>query len=114
MPGCQSVTNMTPAIEFANVTKRYGAVEALRGVSFSVAPGEMFGLIGPDGAGKGVAGSISCTGEWMNASLHVEYDYKRVHRHSLKHLPSKTETEGLLLKLLELVEHVNDGISLRW
>ena len=51
---------MTPAIEFANVTKRYGAVEALRGVSFSVAPGEMFGLIGPDGAGKTTAIRTIC------------------------------------------------------
>ena len=51
---------MTPAIEFANVTKRYGAVEALRGVSFSVAPGEMFGLIGPDGAGQTTAIPTIC------------------------------------------------------
>jgi len=51
---------MTPAIEFANVTKRYGAVEALRGVTFSVAPGEMFGLIGPDGAGKTTAIRTIC------------------------------------------------------
>ena len=40
------------AIEFQNVIKRYGKVDALRGVSFSVEKGEMFGLIGPDGAGK--------------------------------------------------------------
>ena len=40
------------AIDFNNVVKRYGPVEALRGVSFSVNRGEMFGLIGPDGAGK--------------------------------------------------------------
>ena len=32
--------------------KRYGAVEAVRGISFEVAEGEIFGLIGPDGAGK--------------------------------------------------------------
>jgi ABC-2 type transport system ATP-binding protein len=51
---------MIPAIEFANVAKRYGAVEALRGVSFSVAPGQMFGLIGPDGAGKTTAIRAMC------------------------------------------------------
>ena len=51
---------MEAAIEFANVTKRYGAIEALRGVSFSVAPGEMFGLIGPDGAGKTTAIRAIC------------------------------------------------------
>lgn len=34
------------------LTKHYGAVEALKGVSFTVGKGELFGLIGPDGAGK--------------------------------------------------------------
>ena len=43
---------MNPAVTVCNVSKRYGEVEALRDVSFSVAPGELFGLIGPDGAGK--------------------------------------------------------------
>jgi len=43
---------METAIQFENVVKRYGKVEALRGVTFNVAKGEMFGLIGPDGAGK--------------------------------------------------------------
>ena len=40
------------AIEVENVSKRYGRVEALSGVSFEVRQGEIFGLIGPDGAGK--------------------------------------------------------------
>ncbi len=39
-------------IEINGVSKRYGAVEALKGVSISVPRGELFGLIGPDGAGK--------------------------------------------------------------
>jgi len=34
------------------LNKHYGAVEALKGVSFTVGKGELFGLIGPDGAGK--------------------------------------------------------------
>ena len=38
------------AIAFENVTKKYGAVTALDAVSLDVARGEMFGLIGPDGA----------------------------------------------------------------
>ena len=63
---------MTPAIEFANVTKRYGAVQALRDVSFSVAPGEMFGLIGPDGAGKTTAIRTIC------GLLHVDGGTVRV------------------------------------
>lgn len=43
---------MTAAIEIENVTKRYGRLTALDGVSLSVEGGEMFGLIGPDGSGK--------------------------------------------------------------
>ena len=34
------------------VSKHYGSVQALDDVSFEVRPGEIFGLIGPDGAGK--------------------------------------------------------------
>lgn len=40
------------AIEVSHVSKRYGKVEALHDVSFEVQRGEVFGLIGPDGAGK--------------------------------------------------------------
>ena len=49
-----------PAIEFSNVTKQYGAVTTLAGVSFTVNRGEMFGLIGPDGAGKTTAIRAMC------------------------------------------------------
>ena len=40
------------AISVDNIYKRYGKVKALDGVSFNVEEGEIFGLIGPDGAGK--------------------------------------------------------------
>src|SRR5262245_38782735 len=41
-----------PAIRVKDLWKRYGAVEAVRGVNLEVGEGEIFGLIGPDGAGK--------------------------------------------------------------
>jgi ABC-2 type transport system ATP-binding protein len=41
-----------PAIEVSALSKRYGKLEAVHGITFEVNPGEMFGLIGPDGAGK--------------------------------------------------------------
>jgi ABC-2 type transport system ATP-binding protein len=42
----------SPLIEVRGVTKRYGEREALRGVSFEAAAGEMVAVIGPNGAGK--------------------------------------------------------------
>ena len=49
------------AIEVKNVSKRYGRVQALDDVSFDVEKGEVFGLIGPDGAGKTSLFRILCT-----------------------------------------------------
>jgi ABC-2 type transport system ATP-binding protein len=48
------------AIRIDAVTLRYGATEALRGVALDVARGEMFGLIGPDGAGKTTTIRLIC------------------------------------------------------
>jgi ABC-2 type transport system ATP-binding protein len=55
------------AIAVKNLWKRYGAVEAVRGIDFEVHQGEIFGLIGPDGAGKTstfqiLAGVMEATG----------------------------------------------------
>lgn len=49
------------AIEVNNISKHYGRVKALQNVSFSVEEGEIFGLIGPDGAGKTSMYRILCS-----------------------------------------------------
>lgn len=41
-----------PCIQVAGLRKNYGAVEAVRGLDFTVEQGEVFGLLGPNGAGK--------------------------------------------------------------
>ena len=50
----------TAALALEGVTKRYGAVRALDAVSFSAPPGQLFGLIGPDGAGKTTTIRLLC------------------------------------------------------
>jgi drug efflux transport system ATP-binding protein len=51
---------MDAAIAFDRVTKRYGSLTAVDAVSFAVESGEMFGLIGPDGAGKTTSIRMAC------------------------------------------------------
>ncbi|HPH40573.1 MAG TPA: ABC transporter ATP-binding protein [Candidatus Fermentibacter daniensis] len=41
-----------PAVEAEDLARRFGDVEALAGASFSVDPGGIFGIVGPDGSGK--------------------------------------------------------------
>src|SRR5215207_4032757 len=50
-----------PAIEVTDLVKTYGDVEAVGGVSFTVAPGEVFGFLGPNGAGKTTTINMLCT-----------------------------------------------------
>ena len=42
----------TPVLEVKGLVKSYGAIRAVAGVSFEVMPGEIFGVIGPNGSGK--------------------------------------------------------------
>ena len=50
-----------PAIVVAGLDKRFGEVHAVRGVTFEVAPGEVFGFLGPNGAGKTTTINMLCT-----------------------------------------------------
>jgi len=63
----RTVASSGAAIDIRSLRKRYGALEAVRGISFEVQRGEIFGLIGADGAGKTttfqiLAGVMEATG----------------------------------------------------
>ncbi len=49
------------AVSVRALSKRYGEVAAVQGISFDVAPGETFGFLGPNGAGKSTTISMLCT-----------------------------------------------------
>ena len=51
---------MTPAVAFNQVSKSYGSTKAVDSLSLEIRRGEMFGLIGPDGAGKTTSIRLLC------------------------------------------------------
>ena len=82
------------AIEVEGISKKYGEVEALKNVSFSVNPGEMFGLIGPDGSGKTTMFRILTTlikpnsGNATVDGLDIVKDYKEI-RNRVGYMPGR-------------------------
>ncbi|NMD00970.1 MAG: ABC transporter ATP-binding protein [Bacteroidales bacterium] len=74
------------AIKVQNITKSYGEVKALQGIDLSVNQGEIFGLIGPDGAGKTSLIRILTTlilpdaGDAFVMDKHVVRDYNKIRK----------------------------------
>ena len=64
MSGTPAMPKMSvaPLLQVRQLKKAYGAIQAVAGVSFEVMPGEIFGVIGPNGSGKTTC-SIACWGK---------------------------------------------------
>ena len=81
-------------ISVSNISKSYKTVKALQDISFEVKSGELFGLIGPDGAGKTSLFRILTTlllaneGTATVAGFDVVKDYKKI-RNSVGYMPGK-------------------------
>ncbi|HUI56111.1 MAG TPA: ABC transporter ATP-binding protein [Bryobacteraceae bacterium] len=95
-----------PVAELRGVTKRYGAVEALRGVDLAIAPGELVSLLGPNGAGKTTAVRIllglaaPTSGEAQVFGCHPACHQARVRRGALLQVGKVPDT----LKVREHIE----------
>ncbi|WP_159023568.1 ABC transporter ATP-binding protein [Formosa sp. L2A11] len=81
-------------ITVSNISKSYKNVKALKNITFNVKSGELFGLIGPDGAGKTTLFRILTTllianeGTATIAGFNVVSDYKKI-RNSVSYMPGK-------------------------
>jgi ABC-2 type transport system ATP-binding protein len=82
------------AISCKSINKKYDTIEALKGVSFEVERGEIFGIIGPDGAGKTTLFRILTTliladsGTGAVDGFDVVTDYKEI-RKRVGYMPGK-------------------------
>jgi ABC-type multidrug transport system ATPase subunit len=81
-------------IEARGISKSYGTVKALKGIDFDVGAGEIFGVIGPDGAGKTTLFRILTTllladeGQATVDGLDVVRDYRRI-RNRIGYMPGR-------------------------
>src|SRR5262245_60432171 len=65
-------TMMPPVIEARGLTKRYGRLAAVDGISFAIEAGECFGFLGPNGAGKtSTVKMIHCSSPVTSGDLRV-------------------------------------------
>jgi ABC-2 type transport system ATP-binding protein len=90
-----------PAVLVDDLVVRFGELEAVGGVSFAVAPGEVFGLLGPNGAGKTTTIRVLTTllapteGRALVAGHDVRGDSLAV-RASIGYIPQAISVDGAL------------------
>jgi len=86
-------------IAVSGISKAFGNVQALQDISFSIEQGELFGLIGPDGAGKSTLFNVLATlippdsGTAIIDGYDLLNDYKKI-RHVIGYLPGQFSLYG--------------------
>jgi len=97
-----------PAVCVRQLTKRYGNVEAVRGIDFEVRKGEIFGLIGPDGAGK--TSTFQILGGVMQATSGTAEIFGKPAREARSHSGYLTQSYSLYpdLTVNENIRYIGD------
>ena len=97
------------SIEVVGLTRRFGDLEAVRGVSFEVGAGETFGFLGPNGAGKSTTISMLCT------LLHPTSGLAQVAGYDVATAPAEVRRRiGLVFQDTTLDDYLTAGENLRF
>jgi len=101
-----ATSTATFAVELNNVTKNYGSVQALKGISLKVEPGEVVAFLGPNGAGKSTSIALMLgMRRPSSGSVTLFGENPRLANHR-KHIGVMLQESGVpeTLKVCELVE----------
>ncbi len=85
------MTDGTPLLELRNVSKAFGAVQALNGVNLKIPDGKVTALVGDNGAGKSVT-IKTISGLWQPSAGEILWNGSPVHIHS----PNDAEALGIV------------------
>ncbi len=103
------MSDPAPLLSVRSLTKNFGAVQALRGVSFDLFPGEVVALAGDNGAGKSVLIKIIC-GVHHQDQGEILFDGERAHYDS----PSQARAHGIetIYQDLALADNLSIGANI--
>jgi ABC-2 type transport system ATP-binding protein len=95
-----------PAVELSNVSKRFGEVQALQEVSFTINAGEVVAMLGPNGAGKTTSISIMLGTRLPNAGKALLFGMQPRDLRARKRIGVMLQESGVpgMLKVEEIVE----------
>src|SRR3970282_2722653 len=86
--------NTAPLVEVKNLSRFYGALQAVKGVSFAIRQGEVLGFLGPNGAGKTttmqiISGNLAPSGGSVTIAGHDLLEDPRAAKNQIGYLPEQ-------------------------